>query len=306
MNSPERTIIHVGAPKTASTSLQRRLFQKHERIVYFGEDGDGLRDERETHLLDSMIFDDDAYYDEAACREIVEAQKMRAKGRTLIYSNADIMASRLVRVCAIRLRRLFPDASVLFVLRNQTTAIESYYLNHGAFLKPAPKPYFRKYVGFDDWMQFSKDFPRLSAIGCFEYDTHLKEYTARFGRDKVLVVLYEELMGDRPAFAEKLARLLKIDAAEVERALSSGRERPRITGKQMHYHRFRSKLASLGLAPSAYAFDRSVMDRFGNGGSANLKIDDKWREWIRNHFAPGNRWVAETFDLPLDRYGYCL
>ena len=39
------------------------------------------------------------------------------------------------------LKNLFPDAKVIFTIRDQVSAIKSHYANHGRLIRGLPKPY---------------------------------------------------------------------------------------------------------------------------------------------------------------------
>jgi hypothetical protein len=59
------SVIHIGANKTASTTLQRALFKDNHQLQYLGEDGDGYADY--ASLVNSLVSDDDLFYPSSAC-----------------------------------------------------------------------------------------------------------------------------------------------------------------------------------------------------------------------------------------------
>ena len=55
-----KKIIHIGANKTGSTTLQRHLFSKSSQIAYLGEDCWNYIQIKD--ILNSLCIDDDMYY----------------------------------------------------------------------------------------------------------------------------------------------------------------------------------------------------------------------------------------------------
>ena len=147
-----RKIIHLGANKTGSTTLQRNLFSQLSDIVYLGEDCKNYFLYKNS--LDSLVSDDDVYYSSSDLESIFNEVVKDSDKSIFLYSNEDILTSRVPTQCARRLHNLMPEAEILLVIRNQIDAIQSFYSNHGSFLKNVPKNYWRRYVSFDDWMNY--------------------------------------------------------------------------------------------------------------------------------------------------------
>ena len=132
----KRIILHIGANKTASTTLQRGLFSQSPQVCYLGEDCEGYASHRET--LNSIVADDDFHYRRQAATALFAGFHNRDIGKTHLYSNEDVMTSRVPSQCADRLAILMAGAQVVMVIRNQLDAVGSFYLNHGAYLKNVP------------------------------------------------------------------------------------------------------------------------------------------------------------------------
>ncbi len=301
-----KPVIHIGANKTASTTLQRALFSHHSGLHYMGEDGAGYEDYKE--IVNSMVADDDLYYPAERCRDLFQRHYSQVSDQTFLYSNEDVMTSRIPVLCAKRLKSLIPDAKVLLVIRNQNTAIPSFYANHGAFLKPAPPRYFRRHVSFDDWLSFQAMFPKYGALASFFYNRLVSVYADLFGAENVHILLFEELLEDKKSFIEKLCRVLDIDVDEAIKLLGERHERQRITSRMLAYNRFRTwffwGVPFLNYMPGG---DR-MADRFQrfieSGSSAKIEMTTIWREKLFELYAEDNSALVTTYDLPLGQYGY--
>lgn len=301
-----RTVIHIGANKTASTTLQRQLFCRHSGLHYMGEDASGYAEY--AHIVNSMVSDDDLYFPLEECTRLFARHREEEPKKTLLYSNEDVMTSRLPAICAKRLHALLPDAEILLVIRNQYTAIPSFYANHGAFLKPAPPSYFRRYVSLEDWVQYQTMFIKYGAFAGYMYDKLLTVYADLFGRERVHVLLFEEFVEDKPQFVKKLSEILAIDTDEAGKLLQVGHERKRFTGRMLAYNRFRTSFF-WGVPLSHYLpFGRMAsqwLHEFLNkGASAKIMLTDEMKKQIHDLYGMDNALLARKYDLPLERYGY--
>jgi hypothetical protein len=299
------SVIHIGANKTASTTLQRTLFRDNRGLQYLGEDGYGYADY--APLVNSLVNDDDLFYSEAACAELFRRNAAQAGDKTFLYSNEDVMTSRIPLICAKRLQVLMPDTEVLLVMRNQQTAITSFYANHGAFLKPVPASYFGRHVTVDDWIAYQTMFGKYGALASFRYDQFESIYSSLFG-GRVHILLFEEFVGDRRSFVEKLSDILRIDAESAMQALKSSHERRRFTGRMLAYNRFRTSFfwgtEFTRFLPFGAKLARMFDDFLAGGMPVKISVSPSTRQKIHNFYGEGNSRLAEKYDLPLEQYGY--
>lgn len=299
------SVIHIGANKTASTTLQRSLFGRNPALQYLGEGGEGYNNY--APILNALVNDDDLFYPAAECEALFRRHAALAEKRTFLFSNEDIMTSRVPLLCAERLRGLMPGAEVLLVMRNQQNAIPSFYANHGAFLKPAPPSYFRRHVAFDDWIAFQTMFSKYGPLASFRYDQFESIYSGLFG-GRVHILLFEEFVNNRRAFVEKLCVILKLDPDVALQSLQSSHERRRFTGRRLAFNRFRTTFF-WGIQVSNYlpfggALVRMFDDFLAGGAPARIEVSDNIRKTIHDLYCDGNSRLAEKYKLPLAYYGY--
>jgi len=303
-----KPVIHIGANKTASTTLQRALFRHHSGLHYMGEDGDGYAGYME--IVNSMVNDDDLYFPAKQCNELFDKTVSKTGQRTFLYSNEDAMTSRVPVLCAQRLKLLLPDSKVLLVIRNQYSAIPSFYANHGAFLKPAPPRYFRRHVSFDDWMNFQTMFIKYGALASFFYSRLLSVYADLFGAENMHVLMFEEFIEDKHSFVGKLCDVLEIDADEAMQLLGERHERQRITSRMLAYNRFRTSffwgVPFCDYIPGGEKLAKAFQHFIESGSSAKVEVPLNWQKKISELYGKDNRALASRYGLPLERYGYPL
>lgn len=302
----KKPIIHIGANKTASTTLQRSLFSHHTGLHYMGEDAIGY--ESYSDIVNAMVSDDDLYFPKNLCRDLFHQHLTQASDKTFLYSNEDVMTSRIPVVCAKRLKSLLPDAKILLVIRNQNTAIPSFYANHGAFLKPAPPSYYRRHVKFDDWISSQVMFMKYGALAGFLYNKLVSVYADLFGVENIHILLFEEFIDNKKIFVEKLCQVLNIDVDEAVNLLEDRHDRQRITSRMLAYNQFRTSffwnVPFFNYIPGGRMIADVFQHFIESGPSAKIEVSSVWREKIFDLYAEDNKALALAYELPLKKYGY--
>ena len=303
-----KRIIHIGANKTGSTTLQRWLFSRHPKILYLGEDCE--RYEAHQEILDSIVYDDDLYFSSEAAQRLFNQFISSQGDKTFVYSNEDILRSRVPALCAQRLHKLVPDAEIVLIIRNQVSAVESWYINHGAYLKFVPRRYWRRFVSFDDWMNYCLMFLRYSPLDSFFYYRHVNLYASLFGKENVHVIFYEDFRNNRIKFFEQLGCILGINSTEIEQLIEQKRERRRHTLRQYMYHRFRSWFFGGQFYDYPLPVGEGVKKQWRGflqaGPPAGGIVSDAWVARIRDLYKEDNALLAKEYNLPLKDYGYPL
>lgn len=304
-----RSIIHIGGNKTASTTLQRGLFTADSRIRYLGEDCEGYSELQS--LLDSLVQDDDSFFDAPATMALF-AQRFGSEGGAVrVYSNEDIMTSRLASLCAQRLKKLLPDATVVMVVRNQLTAWPSWYANHGAFLTWVPRRYWRRPVALEEWLEFCFAFPKRTPVEALNYFRFFRMFADLFGADRVKVLFYEELLEDPARYYGRWDELLALPAGEAFKALHGKAERKRKSARRLAYDHWKARAA--GVLPGFAALEGELTKALpalagwiDGGAPARIELPDAWKTRIRDYYASTNAQLAELVGSDVARYGYPL
>lgn len=299
-------VIHIGANKTASTTLQRGLFSKHSGLRYMGEDGVGYKEY--ASIVNSMVNDDDLHFPHKECADLFSKQLAEETNKSFLYSNEDVMTSRVPTVCARRLHEFLPNAEILLVIRNQYTAVPSFYANHGAFLKPAPPSYFHRHVSFEDWMEYQVMFIKYGALAGYMFNRLLSIYSELFGEENIHVLLFEEFVENKQLFIEKLSSILHINSDEAIKLVKTSHERKRNTGRMLAYNKFRTAFL-WGVPISKYLpFGRVMVDYFSKylsaGKAAKIVLSDDMKRLIYDLYGADNSLLATKYNLPLMQYGY--
>lgn len=211
-----KLIIHIGLPKTATTSIQNLLFlelHKNGVINYFGrlktEKG---QMERSIMLLTSRLLD---YFSNAKRTP----PKVELKNDIInLYSdelltcppshtytegvdvehneNRDIIISQGMYGF---FHEKCPEIKIILTLRSQKTMVPSFFVQTFHVLgKFSPK----KFIDFivEDEEKFNTWY----------YDELLKIYSDTFGEENIRVLLYEDLLNDSEKYYEEWAKILDV------------------------------------------------------------------------------------------------
>ena len=300
-----REIIHIGFPKTATTTLQQHLFRPHPEILNVARP---FADQRLQALCTALALSDDMDYPEEELSALIESHR-NERPRVLLYSDETVVNSDIRSIAAKRLKRLFPDAQILAVLRNQLDAFASNYANSGRRLRPAPEPFSGRHVSFKNYLAFHHANPKRGFLFTLKYHETLEVYEQLFGRDRVHVMLFEEFMQDRSAFIAKLAEILEIDAKTAFEFVEGQHEHKRTSESVARYQALRSRflwgVPLSRMIPGSRHIKKAVFRVWGEQ-AVEIEYPGDWRGKIADLFRPGNRAIQEKFGVVLDRFGYPL
>lgn len=303
------TIIHIGGNKTGSTSLQRRLFSKHPSIRYLGEDCEGYSELKP--LLDSLVADDDSYYDFTETKRVF-SERFDTEGDvgTCVFSNEDIMTSSMPSLCASRLKVLMPDAQIVMVIRNQLTAWPSWYANHGVYLKNVPRRYWKRHVTQDEWLDYCFSFPKQTPVEAMNYERFFKIFRNEFSSSQIHVLLYEDLVTNPAAYYRQWAALLCIPDQDVLAYMSNHVERRRNSGRRLFYDRWVSRMSAIpgfkDLQATLLHSMPALNDWLDSGSPAKIELPEIWKHRISDYYCLTNARLVEITGLDLARHSYPL
>lgn len=210
------SILHIGYPKAASTSLQFNVFAHAQGHLYISRKNNGAPETFEP-IYDSIsnIMLSGGPISEA--RKILEGA---TKGRQYIYSDERILIpfgkkrTSLVRR-AFASREIFGDVDVLLIIRNPVEQIMSLY-KHVAI--DQMKQYGTSIdVSLDQWID-EKLNSRFWCPGEETQGLHFGKLTAiyceLFGSDRVHPYFFDDIKADEAGFYARIVQQFGIDLGE--------------------------------------------------------------------------------------------
>ena len=240
----QKLLLHIGLPKTATSSLQRNvLMPLHEqrRINFLGR---YVRPGR--HLRLDKVFDpfaDVLNRISARCLSSDELRRLRrdmqgmlARDRMNVISNEKITSVQILNRSMVpenalrdasatlhNLGELFrgDDVTILLSLRSPVDYVFSWYVETYYWRFYEWKEYATSASFFDQLLRHGPDEEPWFA---FFYDAYLQALARHF--DRINVVLYEDLQHDPQSYFSTIAAGLQSDPKEIEHLFLGVRQNP--------------------------------------------------------------------------------
>ncbi|AKF24362.1 hypothetical protein YH65_02345 [Sulfurovum lithotrophicum] len=322
-------LIHIGYPKAASTTLQKHLFHKHSQLFNLGlypgtnigidteEAHEASLYEKDPYLrtfYDNLIQMDSIEYDyndttvlySKSVRPYITDQE-RVRDRKIVLSNerfaSVFYAHKDNGVKAQRLHAFFPEAKIIIILRNQIEWLRSQYRD-----RPFDPRCFDTSIPmeFDKWVKMIYWDQSIKQISMLEYDKIIRYYQKLFGKDRVGVFLFEDLVFEKRKFADDISSFMGISANETYNLLKEAHENKGVSNRFNTYRTLKEKYISKSFL---HKLDHSRINRtierfLKEKGDKELTMTEEIRTRLTQKFSKGNLFLKETLALPVDKYNY--
>ena len=292
--------IQIGLHKTGTTTLNNEFYPKHPDIHHLGKPYD--LDDPVRMLMEGINHTPEAEFDLAAYRhQFRQAVLPHLGGNKLVTVNESSLASGTGVERSVVARRLFEvcgRCKTFFVLRRQDELLRSYYFQAVGTQKSR--------LSFEDWLKEGWIFARPPAFSIIDYYHLVAPFAATFGRERVGVFLFEDLVADRDGFARAVSGFMDIDAEAAVRLMRAKPHNPRMTRlhvfvrKRPVLQRIAHGLRTGGPGPVVSALRWAA----GRSGRAEAEITPALTARLAGFVGDSNRRLAAEFDLPLESHGY--
>lgn len=310
--------LHVGLPKTGTTTLQDSLFARHSQICYFGKRrgspyAKAATSEAVNQLLKPAIWKLGSHFDPKAAQtaaqsldlpNLIGSRVQLASWEALGINNPTKFGEMLRR-----LSRTFGSCRIMITLRNPLTLLPSSYLQdlRGHSMK-RDKPHMggRVFMEFDEWLNATGNRHPGWHVN---YGHNIRTAVSLLGKGNVGVFVFEDLLKDPKRYYTGICEFLGIDADEGLALTTGEHMNTRITISQLtQLKRMESSLVQKLLWRLSSKKQRQRLFRRANDNTAAAKVilSDDQRNKISNDTALMNRWLDEEFGLNLGSHGYPL
>jgi len=217
-------------PKTATKTLQWRIFAQHSEIYYLGRfNGEpfkgkfrqykACRDETVFRIMNEIAYKGIHRPNVRKCRELLDRYlaEHNQKGHIPVWTWESYATNsrRKRQLRARNLKQLFVNGKILITIRHPVKLHESAFLqqlkrdNVGGRYWPGRGIFSRT---IDDWVK--RDF--LGEVSAhLDYPETIRMYVEQFGRKNVCVLVFEDLLQDKIRFYQHLCDFMGIDSQEA-------------------------------------------------------------------------------------------
>ena len=286
-----KSIIHIGGNKTGSTLLQKNFFPKLNKFTFINPEN--TKSKIDLAPFNSLLTDDDIFFYK------YEKNLKKFLHKKVIFSSEDILGSQFTSLIAIRLKKVFGMCKILFVIRNQISAINSWYISHGSGLKGVPRSYWRRYVNFSDWLNFIFYFSNKGPIMALDYWSNYKIFEKVFGEKNIKVLLYEDLKYKPFIFYKELGKTFGVKTNFVIDALENKYERKSRSNLNLKLHQI---FKSYNVSNNVNKIAKFFFPMNNNKTVCYMSTEEKNR--VISHFNKGNALLSKKIGINLNKIGY--
>ena len=319
--------VHVGLPKAASTTLQKHLFNRYDTMlnlgVYpvnnIGQDSVGidrsacyLKDSRIKEFYSHLLCDDELSFDYQKAvndlHNIIESH-LSSNHKSVVFSDEKITSTFFSHndlfLKGRRLKKLFPSAKIIFVLRDQLEWLKSQYRDQP--FDPRCLDIGRP-VSFSKWIEISSWSDEVNVFSMLRYNELVGAYEKLFGQDNVCVLLFEEMVNDLPGFCQQLSSFMGIDYDKTLALLTGKNENMGVSRNYNRFRAFKRKCFLCGLTGNVI-FD-SVLDMmeplFRSDNKQLIALTGSQHKRLSELFSKSNTLLNNRKRLGMRKYGYSL
>lgn len=330
----KKLLIHIGYPKTATTTIQESLFVKlHEagKINYLGKSDYFSNNyfKQSYALLRSLNLNQDFNVNDLK----ISSKKIN------VISNEDFTATPWYLEAVLgskvidpfeypqRLASLFKNAvdsiEIMVAIRNQKDSIYSFYVqDYFLFMEDRNNDTLTKFI-FEDNRTFRKEKFKI-----FYFLYLLKKYEESFGKENIHILLFEDLKYDPKFFYNQLSQIINVESSLVETLLTGKHlrekkktetgyyaevKKTKALGKVLNKLRKNDLVAKIITSyKERYGSDSKILDSirklmYKEDSILIPKLSEEEQNIIFNEFRESNLKLSEKFNIDgekLKKYGY--
>jgi len=331
----KKLLIHIGYPKTATTTIQENLFaelHESEKMNYLGKADYSLNNyfKYAVHLINSLRFNQNFNVDDFK----ISSNKLNVISNeefTIpIIARESITGPRIVDPFEYpqRLSSLFKNVvdniEIIVTIRNQKDLIYSLYVEfYQLFMEDKYNNTPTKFI-FEDGKTLRKE--RLKN---FYFSDLLGKYEKSFGKENIHILLFEDLKNDPKFFYNQLSQILNVESSLVETLLTKNHLREKKKTETGYYTEVK-KMNMLGKAVNklrkndfVYKIINSYKEKYGPDSKILSsfrkrmyhkpqqllvpKLSEEEQNVIFQEFRESNLKLSEKYNIDKERlkkYGY--
>jgi|APSaa5957512535_1039671.scaffolds.fasta_scaffold127285_1 hypothetical protein len=302
-----RLVLHIGYPRTASTSIQDGVFSNEEYFLSIGKPRNNKTLFNFSNKLKrvSFIIDRDQFDLKNDLVDICNNDK-----RIVIFSDETIITRGNAFEIITFFKEVFDTVEILLTIRSQLDLIQSFYNYEGMILKDTPKSYRFNKVKFDEFFYYHKHHKVNNIIHSLNYYDVIKTLEGIVGENKVHILCFEDFINDKDYWSHKMSEIFLIDYNDIYNMTRIYSNKPR-SSRYKEYKRIinRGVISNcISYAPIFIRdmFRKSVYYFLNSGKPYRVVITQDMKREINSTYREGNRALMQEYDINLEKYNYPL
>ncbi len=312
-------LIHVGFPKCASTTLQENFFVQCEDVEYIGQCSPSVNMAafENSIFLSSLLSLEECVFEEKYEEVLATLKSVLSGTKPAVVSSELAMISHYQSgmgtvaatdrwVIANRYKRLFPNAKILMVIRNQLSFLRSYY----AAAKRSSIPLT---MSFNQWLSFQQDRFDNGLQSVFhipDYQLIYEMYEKIFGMNNIKVMLLENFIKNSSEALADICRFIGINDSVAANFNLDDRRNTRNSYAQALLGK-----AAIGFRPLKRVLPKSwnsrllhyhLMNAAGAVFPFQPEYSESWKKDLRTLYKKGNRKLNNKLGLNMEMVDYPL
>ncbi len=219
--------VHVGLGRAASSFFQNKVWEEHSGIKhYFRHKHSPHHPEKkysdQIRRLSPNVINWDKIQEHLSIDENnVPEDKVPLVSYEGWSHPSGVDGDRRAR----RVKKLYPNAKIIFIIRNQLSRLKSFYAT--ACQKGLSKYNMKSFPSLENWaLRAPQEAPVDSIIGwlnpikALTIDC-LEDYYEVFGKDRLCVLPMEAIQDNPQFFADRIGGFMGVDPSEIRKLLKS-------------------------------------------------------------------------------------
>jgi len=323
----KKIYIHVGYPKTGTTTLQAHFFPHIEEVQYLGKYVNSDKNfDFNVNIINDIIFKNKNDIDYIILEK--EFNNLFTKDKILL-SEEDFLFECLrppmlkgvnnqpkPMEVAEKIKNIFDkihyDVIIIMTIRKQDEMLTSLYAQAYTFNYSK----YTKYNSFQKFLNIFLDKQEDDFVFALDYLRIVSEYQSIFGKNNIKILAYEELKKSPSIFYTKLCNILEIDALKYSNIAIMKKENQRSTNdgyktiykkNLLHYIGSFKRKYFPSLSIKINPFFKTILESITLSNSdieKTIILRDEQKNKILNIYKESNQILSKNNNLNLNELHY--
>ena len=298
-----KVFLHIGYPKTATTTLQKHLFSTSKNLLYLGKPF-------ETFIeawINEMCYNTSINYTPDAFRHWFQDCLAKQDFPVFLSHEGFLMPnSQDLQIICERIKKVFEPCQIVLTLRNQWEIASSFYHSAGLrglhlFMNSPSLPTFP--LSANKWVEHNfrdktgpMKFHHKSFFSYLDFNKTVDFLSSKFGKENISILHFENFVNDKSLFIKNFENLLGCNFSAEDFA-----------------RKHENKTFYEGMNLKAY-LDRIYLKLSGGSYASKRKWDSvelfksslkkEFRVELEEYFSATNKQFQEKIDVSLKDLGY--